>query len=603
MFFKMSFMGMKGKQKDYIILFSGLIISTSIFYMFQSLANNSSLTESVNSSSSFSLIFQIGTILLGIITFVYLIYANSFLLNLKRKAYAMYMMLGANKVKICILIFTETFGIGIITTSIGIIAGMGFTKLVNRLLTHTLNIQLDNNTIQSSSAIISTLLFFGACFLIIATMNANSLSKENLITLLKKEDTPDHGQYKKWINILQSIGGIALLGISYFFMANVEELKMKAIIGAMVTIVLGTYLTINSFVILSLRVLRKNDKIHFHKLNSIFIAQLMYRIRDYTQILSIVSILFALALGALTAGFSFKNEVYNLADKTLYYDLVINDSEKSSPKQLSLLSIKEENSYSIKEDSQTIYFIAEQFNDQPLVVNSQIDSKGKVKQYSFSAKDLANNPEAIKSLKTLLTSKQKEKTMQLVPKESFNSLAENNQTLVLIKTTNFKENREKIKSIIQYMTANDLNTLDKGMKFQSNQKYFRYEAYNDIMVGFEYMGFFLGVAFLAMLISCLMFKILSGLNIDKTKYLILAKIGASEKSIKGVVMRELLVVFLIPALLGTIHVLFGLQIFKLLLTDPYEAIMFPFALFIIAYLVYFLITYKIYVKSLFTNFM
>lgn len=599
----MSFMGMKGKQKDYIILFSGLIISTSIFYMFQSLANNSSLTESVNSSSSFSLIFQIGTILLGIITFVYLIYANSFLLNLKRKAYAMYMMLGANKSKICMLIFTETFGIGIITTSIGIIAGMGFTKLVNSLLTHTLNIQLDEKTIQSSSAIISTLLFFGACFLIIAIMNANALSKENLISLLKKEDTPEHTQYKNWIIILQSIGGIVLLGISYFFMANVEELKMKAIIGAMVTIVFGTYLTINSLVVLFLRVLRKNDKIHFHKLNSIFIAQLMYRIRDYTQILSIVSILFALALGALTAGFGFKNEVYNLADKTLYYDLVINDSEKNSPKQLSLLSIKEENSYSIKEDSKTIYFIAEQFNDQPLVANSQIDSKGKVKQHSFSAKDLANNPEAIKSLKTLLTSNQKEKTMQLVSKEFFNSLAENNQTLVLIKTTSFKENREKIKSIIQYMTANDLNTLDKGMKFQSNQKYFRYESYNDIMVGFEYMGFFLGIAFLAMLISCLMFKILSGLSIDKSRYLILAKIGASEKSIKGIVLRELLVVFLIPAILGTIHVLFGLQIFKLLLTNPYEAIIFPFALFIIAYLVYFLITYKIYVKSLFTNFM
>lgn len=153
------------------------------------------------------------------------------------------------------------------------------------------------------------------------------------------------------------------------------------------------------------------------------------------------------------------------------------------------------------------------------------------------------------------------------------------------------------------MTANDLNTLDKGMKFQSNQKYFRYEAYNDIMVGFEYMGFFLGIAILAMLISCLMFKILSGLTIDKSRYLILAKIGASEKSIKGVVLRELLVVFLIPAILGTIHVLFGLQIFKLLLTNPYEAIIFPFALFIIAYLVYFLITYKIYVKSLFTNFL
>ena len=45
-----------------------------------------------------------------------------------------------------------------------------------------------------------------------------------------------------------------------------------------------------------------------------------------------------------------------------------------------------------------------------------------------------------------------------------------------------------------------------------------YEVYNGLFSGFEFMGFFLGLAFLTMLASCLMFKILSGSKSDIARY-------------------------------------------------------------------------------------
>ena len=47
--------------------------------------------------------------LLGIITFAYILYANSFLMTMRQKDYAMFMMLGAKGRKIAQMIFIETF--------------------------------------------------------------------------------------------------------------------------------------------------------------------------------------------------------------------------------------------------------------------------------------------------------------------------------------------------------------------------------------------------------------------------------------------------------------------------------------------------------------
>nr|WP_225353666.1 hypothetical protein [Lacticaseibacillus sharpeae] len=108
------------------------------------------------------------------------------------------------------------------------------------------------------------------------------------------------------------------------------------------------------------------------------------------------------------------------------------------------------------------------------------------------------------------------------------------------------------------------------------------------------MGFFLGLAFLAMLASTLMFKILSGADYDKTRYAMLRKIGVRERLLRGSIRSELLVLFALPGILGVVHVLFGLQLFKTLLLNPYDNLLLPFGVFGVLYLIYFLITVWLY---------
>ncbi|OTE88238.1 ABC transporter permease, partial [Escherichia coli] len=116
MLWKLSLTGIKARLKDYIVLFSGLVMASAIFYMFESMASNEAFLKSNSIISMVVFIFRFGSVLLGIITFAYILYANSFLMAMRQKDYAMFMMLGAKGRKIAQMIFIETFLVGIAAT-------------------------------------------------------------------------------------------------------------------------------------------------------------------------------------------------------------------------------------------------------------------------------------------------------------------------------------------------------------------------------------------------------------------------------------------------------------------------------------------------------
>lgn len=91
-----------------------------------------------------------------------------------------------------------------------------------------------------------------------------------------------------------------------------------------------------------------------------------------------------------------------------------------------------------------------------------------------------------------------------------------------------------------------------------------------------------------------MFKILSGAKSDIQRYNMLEKIGTRHSLLKQSIRKEIGILFLVPGLLGVIHVLFGLQMFKTLLSEPYSNLWLPFLIFFVLYVTYYLLTVWIY---------
>ena len=129
----------------------------------------------------------------------------------------------------------------------------------------------------------------------------------------------------------------------------------------------------------------------------------------------------------------------------------------------------------------------------------------------------------------------------------------------------------------------------------SNSKSAQYRLVSSMTSGFEFMGFFLGLAFLAMLASTLMFKVLSGANSDKPRYQMLWKIGTRKSLLKSSIAKEIGILFALPAALGVVDVLFGLQLFKSILgMNTYDKLWIPFTIFGVLYVIYYFLTVVLY---------
>ena len=613
MLWKLSLTGIKSRFKDYLVLFSGLTFASAIFYMFMTLATNPAFLK-----GSLSIAFQItqivfgfGIALLSIITFVYIVYANSFLLSMRQKDYGMYMMLGARTSKIGRLIFTETLVVGLLATLLGTVLGVALTQGVSSILISQLGLQIHKFVGFYLPALLWTIAFFAILFFLAAFWNRHKLVKSNIINLLHEDQKPVKLHRNKLWKFIEALLGIALLGTGYWAMMHAVKLGTKTIPIAFFTIVFGSYFTFDSFFTAIIDLLRKNLAFKYRKLHSFTLGQLKFRLSDYTRILSTVSLLFALALGAITVGLNFNNMTEQAMEST-YYDVVLYNHNKKVDNQLKKVSVKSTTNLEYKiimegkgKERQRILYIPESQIENNKIMYQHYSRKNDVSHYDtrrITLNDFKNkksNVAAEGEYQLVSLTPYKDAQVKVVPQVQYNRIKATVNKIELLRVNDFRSNFNNIEKL-QKLSVNQMisspNTTKDGINVNlSNSKSAQYRLVSSMTSGFEFMGFFLGLAFLAMLASTLMFKVLSGANSDKPRYQMLWKIGTRKSLLKSSIAKEIGILFALPAALGVVDVLFGLQLFKSILgMNTYDKLWIPFTIFGVLYVIYYLLTVVLY---------
>lgn len=613
MLWKLSLTGIKSRFKDYLVLFSGLTFASAIFYMFMTLATNPAFLKG-SLSIAFQItqiVFGLGIALLSIITFVYIVYANSFLLSMRQKDYGMYMMLGARTSKIGRLIFTETLVVGLLATLLGTVLGVALTQGVSSILISQLGLQIHKFVGFYLPALLWTIAFFAILFFLAAFWNRHKLVKSNIINLLHEDQKPVKLHRNKLWKFIEALLGIALLATGYWAMMHAAKLGTKTVPIAFFTIVFGSYFTFDSFFTAIIDLLRKNLSFKYRKLHSFTLGQLKFRLSDYTRILSTVSLLFALALGAITVGLNFNNMTEQAMQST-YYDVVLYNRNQKVDNQLKKVSVKSTTHFDYKmvveskgkEKNRVLYISENQLKNNKIMyqhysrkndVNHYDTRRLTVNDFKNKKSDVAAEGEyQLVSLTPYIDAQAK-----VVSQAQYDQIKAKVNKIELLRVNNFRSNFNNIEKL-QKLSVNQMISSPEAEKDGinvnlSNSKSAQYRLVSSMTSGFEFMGFFLGLAFLAMLASTLMFKVLSGANSDKPRYQMLWKVGTRKSLLKSSITKEIGILFALPAVLGVVDVLFGLQLFKSILgMNTYDKLWIPFTIFGVLYVIYYLLTVILY---------
>ncbi|WP_394626865.1 ABC transporter permease [Bacillus cereus] len=600
MLVKLSMSGLKSKVKDYIVLLVGLVMSISIFYMFQTLATNKAFLKANSTMADLGIVFQAGSILLAIITFFYILYANSFLLSLRQKEFGMYMMLGAKKHKITLLMFMETIIIGVASLVIGIAIGVGLAQGIGQLLIKQLEFTGGGYQAFYVPSMNTTCIFFFVLFIFSAIMNSIKLSSITVLQLVHADSNTDRVSVKGAKTVIFAVLGIILLAIGYASMIYMEKLRTNGIFIALFTVTPGTYLLFGTFLPLIIKKLKSNKKRTEKGLNAFTFAQLNFRINSLTKVLATVAMLVALGAGAISGGMAFKNNVIKMTDSFALYDAVIHNPTAEEKKILDGITFKEKSEYRYKTDDKYVYYVKEDLEKNRPFVKDMKKIKAGIKDPAKVEKRVSeelpvgdfsgNSPEWKDAFKTLEPSYvHTNQTIRIVDQKMYDGLKGTEDTVFIGKTDDFLTYKKEWKKIDELQLIKYKNVHSSEIN-----KYAVYTEIYGFSSGTVFMGFFLGIAFLAMMASCLMFKILSGASSDITRYQMLRKIGVRRELLTKSIYKELFLVFLFPAIVGIVHVLVGMNIFSDFVVDPYFRIWLPIAIFVVIYAIYYFITVQLY---------
>ncbi|RDY26770.1 ABC transporter permease [Romboutsia weinsteinii] len=626
--FNISLKNVKKSFSNYVMYFISIVFSVFIFFSFKSIQYNDALstlgsktTAGINSAS----------IVIALFSFAFIYYSNSFFLNRRKQEIGTYSMLGMRKNKIGLIFFYETLIMGAGAILLGVILGFLFSKIMTMMLVKMMGEAIIVNMNLSVKALNKTIIIFMIIFIIVAVRNTIIIKKTKLIELFKKEGEKT-GQNKFYK--IKGLLGILLIIIAYTIA------KSKFILGyltlsplILVPIIPGTFLFFSSAIELILSMVKKNKKIYYKGRNLIAFSELSYKIQSNSKILATIAIL--IATSATILGFT----------ASLYYDINRNVNENYKY------------SYTIREDNKIISSKIDEilkkfkaYNNIQLdksieLVESEISYKlkskidGKIKPYNTNIelikesdyrelKEYENKPYenlnskdntyyisdefgaiAYENLKGSAIVMSGYKNNFMVKNEVNHSLlnTQSSMELLVVKDTVFNEiknsSNTRILRIIdisgdnlemaQEMEKLINDSMEFNYPFNFTSKKIMYNTYIQSGGLYLFIGVFLALVFLLCTGSIILFKQLSSIYDDKDRYIMLKKLGASNKDIEKIISKQLKIVFLLPLIIGTLHNLFAMSIVQLLIP---RSIVVPLAITLAAYYAGYFIYYFITLK-------
>lgn len=205
--------------KDYLIYIVTLTTCISMFYAFLSISSN---YYKPNIGAEFNLdILGSGIkfviILITMLLMFLMQYVNHFMIQKRKKEFAVQSILGMEQSMIARLFFVESLIMGIFALIVGIGLGGVFSQFITAMLLQMYHKPFEFSFMLFPDTIILTILFFCICFTIVGLFQVRTIRKIKIIDMLNADRKNDIlGTPHKWIYKLFPLNFVFYLLIAFY---------------------------------------------------------------------------------------------------------------------------------------------------------------------------------------------------------------------------------------------------------------------------------------------------------------------------------------------------------------------------------------------------
>lgn len=609
---KLALTNINKHRKTYIPYILTCISTIAMFYMMHFMSGNPGLKE-MSGGDSLIAILNLGNIVIGIFSVIFLFYTNSFLIKRRKKEFGLFNILGMEKKHISKVIVWETFFVTVFSLVIGLASGMIIGKLMFLLLTNILHFDVPLTYFVSTKSIGVTLILFLGIFVLTLLNNLRHIHLAKPIELLRGGQVGEKEPKTKWVLVIIGVAALA----SGYYIALVTESPLVAInkfFLAVLLVIIGTYALFTAGTIALLKIMRKNKGFYYQTKHFISVSGMIYRMKQNAVGLANICILSTMVLVMLSTTVSLyigmedllKNrylkeieisanniseEQAQVIEKIIQEEAEKNQIEIIDPiryrsadfpairegntfttdhttiqsftniSMLKLISLEEFNQLeeqSVKlEDNEVLIYT---FKGKP--VENTITISGQEFQIKDQLKDLSFNEDSSDTLTDgyFVVVKDEETIKSLYPVEELELI--DWKDLSYFSGFDAKGSAENeialTKALSQKLKEASIDGYAEGRE-QSK------ESFYSIYGGLFFLGLFLGALFIMATVLIMYYKQISEGYDDKERFAIMQKVGLSKEEIKKSIKSQVLVVFFLPLVAAVIHIAFAFKVITKLL--------------------------------------
>lgn len=609
---KFAFKNMKANA----LLLTPFLIASSImgtlFFVMASLGQNNYIEKN---HEYVAILIKFGIFIVGIFTFIFILYANSFLAKRRNKEFALYGILGLEKKHIAKIISIE-YILNFLTVSFfsitgGFVLGKLAFVLLNKI-TKNMTAKIMDYNFSISSAIL-TLIFLAIIFILIYLTMIFRIGKSTPIELLSKQKRAEGEPKSKFI--LGTLGFIILCAGYYLSVTSKGNLSsFFAFFPAVIAVIIGTYLVFVAFSILVLKLLKRNRNLYYKAKNFLSISGMLYRMKSNAVSLASItllstSIIVTLAT-TLTINSSIKDFTNSIHPKDFYLSSsvtgnnkdILENGEERKKEILNILNrvLKEDEKIKNLTVKKTImnpvinengkitplgkrrelsaFLIVETLEDYNRNNNTNYTLNDDEVIYSTNSKKLNNYDSMDFAGKNYKLVKVKNLFPMSISAEGMIIIVKDNETFIkMLEEYTFNYNEKQLKYNLDFNF--DLESADKeafytrlhidydifvqqkdifshSLSSKTEVDAFAYELNGGLL----FFGMIVALIFITGTVLITYYKQISEGFEDKQNYHIMKNVGLPDSIIKKSLRVQILWIFFLPLVVATIHSIFDFPI-------------------------------------------
>ena len=561
-------------------------------------------------------VIQFGVVMVAIFAFIFVMYANGFLIKRRNKEFALYGILGLEKKHIRKILFIEYLVLFICALIIGVIGGYIFGKVtfiaLNYLLKDTAGSLMDYPF--SIKSCVSTAVLAFVLFVITLIRNNIKIYLATPVQLLGNQHKGEGEPKNRYLFLLL---GFILLGAGYAIALTVQGILSSLVyfFSAALLVLFGTYLLYISFSIFILKLQRRNEKFYYKPTHFLSVSGLLYRMKANAVSLASVSIL---STGVLIT-LSVTAAIYSTIQKTVDYvmprdyslssDEIVTTENKDEIEHILYTAANQglEVSNGLEDDYVSYGYetAANRVGDELTVLKSE----QALKPYFMIVRDLASYNKRthqqieLKDNEILMCTNQKNlldldqvkigditytihKVPNFIPStyavESYGIIAKDFTVMKKIGEVLQMKNIDTGEYYTPNITANlnwnlKSNVVDKTKYFATQTTYAKEHSFDfetreaaikkayELNGGFLFLGILIGIIFIVGTVLITYYKQINEGYEDRDKFQIMKKVGLPDQLIHQTSNSQVLWLFLAPLAVATLHSLVASKIVSQLL--------------------------------------